>query len=314
MNIAYFNPLSRAFGRMKKALFQPFDIKKWFVVGFTAFLAGLLDGPHGGGQGKSDSGCLGDVYWRDIYRAPLYAWDWLVNHPGWFVLIVFGIIVVSIIGILLTWLSSRGKFMFLYNVVNDRAEVVKPWKQYSTLGNSLFLFRLLFGFICFVLISAFIIIGIISLVILNEGFFPNHPPVGSLILFGLLFLLIILTVLFIIMLIDGFIVPIMYKHNMRILQAWGKFLSLFGRNFFYFIGFGILMLILVILVFILIMFFGIMTCCIGILLLIIPYIGSVITLPISYTFRAFSLEFLAQFGPEYNLFEDSEEKTVDVTS
>jgi hypothetical protein len=54
---------------------------------------------------------------------------------------------------------------------------------------------------------------------------------------------------------------------------------------------------------------GLLTCCLGFILLIIPYIGSVITLPISYTFRAFSLEFLEQFGPEFKLFPDSEEST-----
>ena len=40
----------------------------------------------------------------------------------------------------------------------------------------------------------------------------------------------------------------------------------------------------------------------GFALLVIPYIGTVITLPIWYTFRAFSLEFLAQFGLDYDLF------------
>jgi len=42
-------------------------------------------------------------------------------------------------------------------------------------------------------------------------------------------------------------------------------------------------------------------------LLIIPYIGTVVTLPFWYTFRAFSLEYLAQFGPDYNLLPPAEE-------
>lgn len=50
---------------------------------------------------------------------------------------------------------------------------------------------------------------------------------------------------------------------------------------------------------------GIMTCCIGIILLIIPYIGTVVTLPAWYTLRAFSLEYLAQFGDEYTVFPSS---------
>jgi len=58
---------------------------------------------------------------------------------------------------------------------------------------------------------------------------------------------------------------------------------------------------------ILIIIAGLLTCCVGILLLIIPYIGTVVTLPIWYTLRAFSLEYLAQFGPEYDVFPPSEE-------
>ena len=41
MTIQYIEPLNRAWGRMKTALFKPFDIHKWFVVGFNAFLAGI---------------------------------------------------------------------------------------------------------------------------------------------------------------------------------------------------------------------------------------------------------------------------------
>ena len=48
--------------------------------------------------------------------------------------------------------------------------------------------------------------------------------------------------------------------------------------------------------------FGLFTCLLGFVLLVIPYIGTVITLPIWYTFRVFSLEFLAQFGLDYDLF------------
>jgi len=39
-----------------------------------------------------------------------------------------------------------------------------------------------------------------------------------------------------------------------------------------------------------------------ILLLITPYIGSVVLLPVSYTFRAFSVEFLEQFGDDFTIF------------
>ena len=51
---------------------------------------------------------------------------------------------------------------------------------------------------------------------------------------------------------------------------------------------------------------GIVPCCIGWILLVIPYIGTVVTLPAWYRFKAFSIEFLAQPGVEYNAFPPSE--------
>ncbi len=49
MNIAFFEPLNRAWERMKHILWQPFDLAKWLVLGFSAWLAGLADGAGGGG-------------------------------------------------------------------------------------------------------------------------------------------------------------------------------------------------------------------------------------------------------------------------
>ena len=48
-SIEYMRPLSQAWGRMIQALFRPFDLHKWFVLGFTAFLAQLTDGSNGAG-------------------------------------------------------------------------------------------------------------------------------------------------------------------------------------------------------------------------------------------------------------------------
>ena len=45
--IQIFRPFGEAFELMKKILFHPFDLKKWFVVGFAAWLANL-----GGGGGS----------------------------------------------------------------------------------------------------------------------------------------------------------------------------------------------------------------------------------------------------------------------
>jgi hypothetical protein len=42
--IEIFKPFAEAFELMKRILFQPFDVKKWFVIGLAAWLANLSGG------------------------------------------------------------------------------------------------------------------------------------------------------------------------------------------------------------------------------------------------------------------------------
>ncbi len=308
MRIAYIDPLSRAWGRMTKALFKPFDIKKWFVVGFTAFLATLLEGPRGNvsSGGRGGSGDHGESNFGEVIHFPRTAWEWLVAHPGWFSLIIFGVLLLMAWIILMTWLSSRGKFMFVDNVVHDRALVVKPWKEFKKRGNSLFLWRLCFGFVCLALFILFVMLGF---VLAAHIYWRDIPlPTSIMLVAGavLLAIFVIVVTAYISLFLTDFIVPIMHKNNIKTNKAWGHFLPLFAKHWPHFILYGLFIFALSILAVICVIITGLLTCCIGFLLMIIPYIGSVVLLPISYTFRAFSLEYLGQFGPEFTLFSQLE--------
>ncbi len=298
MNIEYFEPLSRAWNRMKMALFKPFDIRKWFIIGGSAFLAGLTEG----GRGPNISASGEDASFREFIEFPNTAWGWLVDHPGWFAAIVSFVVVLIAIGVTFTWLSSRGMFMFLDNVARDKAEFVKPWKQYKTEGNSLFLWRLVFGLICFTLFIMFFGFFFTTGALIYRESLYRHVPVSFLVGMGLLFFFMIVIIGYISMFLKSFVVPIMYKNNIKTTQAWSRFLKVFGEHPFHFISFGIFVFLLTIMFVLLIVVAGLLTCCIGFILLIIPYIGTVVSLPIWYTLRAFSLEYLVQFGPEYDVF------------
>jgi hypothetical protein len=305
MNINYFDPLSRAWNRMTTALFRPFDLGKWFVIGFTAFLAGLTDS-HGGGGGNSGTRIDGYHDFGDVLDFPRTAWEWLMDHPGWFTFIIFAIFIIIGIIILLTWLSSRGKFMFLDNVVHNRAKVTQPWHEFRREGNSLFLWRLVFGFIILAVIILFVIQAfMIAVDIYDRGFEPNFlaPIIGM----GMLLLLVILVIAYISTFLNNFVIPIMYKNHISTNQAWRILLPLFSKHWGYFILYGLFLLVLHIFAVIVVITAGLLTCCIGILLLIIPYIGSVVLLPISYTFMGLGPEFLVQFGAEYDIFPRSAE-------
>lgn len=300
MHITYFDKLSGAWNRMISDLFKPFDITKWFVVGFTAFLAGLIDGPHRGGGSKFN---LGKKDWSGIADFPFNAWNWLLDHPGWFVLIVFGLFVVVLLVIVLNWLSSRGKFMFLDNVVHNRAQVVKPWNEYRKLGNSLFLWRLVFGLICLGLMLIFVSALFIAISYLHNSY-QTALPILFIIGIVISILATVITIAYISSFLNNFVVPIMYKNNLPVMKGWGEFLRLFRKNPLHFILFGLLMFVLHVIVILAVVFAGFFTCCIGFVILAIPYISSVILLPISYTFRAFGVTFLEQFGPEYEIFPE----------
>jgi hypothetical protein len=298
MRIAYLEPFERAWERMKLALFRPFDLHKWFVVGFNAFLAGLAESRNGsvGERGR------GDMSFREFLDLPNKAWAWLTSHPGWFIAIGILALVVIAIAITLLWLSSRGKFMFLDNVVHNRAEIAKPWREFRKEGDSLFLWRLAFGFVAIAIFVAFIVFFFAGARGLYEAGFEDRMPVLLLVGLGLTFLLLLIVIGYISLFLNDFVVPIMAKDRITTVAAWRRFLQLLGRHPLAFILYGIIIFVLYILFVIVVIVAGVVTCCIGWLLLVIPYIGTVVTLPVWYAFRTFSLEFLAQFGTEYRLF------------
>ncbi|MFC1572651.1 hypothetical protein ACFL6M_03525 [Candidatus Eisenbacteria bacterium] len=316
MGVAYRAPLERGLSRMKKALFSPFDIGKWFTIGFTAFLAEIINthngGGGGGGGGDGNSPFRGGTHrdWGDLADVPGVVADWTRDNPGWFALAVIGLLVVILITVALTWLSSRGKFMFLYNVARDESKIAKPWGEYRQEGNSLFVWRLLFGLVCLVPIALFVAFG------LHMAMAMSHAgPLAAMGVLGIIGLILagvfLFTVIgFIDLLLDSFVVPIMYKDRLGAVEAWKRFLSLFFRHPGHFVLYALMILVLRFLIVLIIFVVGLFTCCIGFLLLAIPYIGSVVMLPISYTFRAFSLEFLGQFGPEFELFSSRPEEGI----
>jgi len=298
MNIAYFEPFGRAWGRMKVALFKPFDLRKWLYFGFSAFLAGLANWSNGSFSSRwSDRGTF-----RDFIGFPHRAWDWLTGHPVWFALISFGFVMLIALGVVILWLSSRASFMFLDNVVRDKAEIANPWRRFKTLGNSLFLWRLVFvliGLLLTTVLFAFFFISASHFYGDQSDFsIPLTLAIGT----GLAFFVLVLIIAYISLFLRDFVVPIMYKNDINAVPAWRRFLSLFGKHPLPFILYGLIVLVLFILFIMVVVFAGLITCCIGWFLLAIPYIGTVVTLPVWYVFRTFSLEFLAQFGIEFELF------------
>src|SRR3954447_1556541 len=100
--IEIFAPFSAALDLTKLILFQPFDIAKWLVIGFAAFLAQL----GGGGIGNFNPGRLwGNGKWDWNFRSFSNDFsDSTTRMPGWiWPLIVLGGLLLIAIGVALLW-------------------------------------------------------------------------------------------------------------------------------------------------------------------------------------------------------------------
>src|SRR5262245_56799463 len=113
-NVSVTDPVGSAVDRVKQVLFQPFDLGKWFVIGFCAWLASLGEaGLHAGFNFGSPGGGRGAWgAWIDEAR------DFVLRNLFWVVLVAVTVaFVVLAVWVLFIWLSSRGRFMFLHCVV-----------------------------------------------------------------------------------------------------------------------------------------------------------------------------------------------------
>ncbi len=299
MHIAYVAPLERAWSRMKTILFHPFELETWIVLGFASFLAAL--GESGGAWANSyrytlhseESGAEG---FRAVVRRVLDVLD----NPVWVVLIVFAFLIVLALVVLFLWVSSRAKFIFLDDVLYDRAAIVEPWKRFQRLGDSLFLWHLAYSAICFLLM---LLLVVPLLVVLWNGIEGGWLAARVVSLMGLALLIAVLAIaiIFVKMLLNNFVVPVMYRDDLTATAAWGRFLPLFGEHFLRFVLYALFLFVLAIAVAVVIFVAGCATLCCGFILLAIPYLGSVLLLPLTVTYRAYGPEFLAQFGPDWSV-------------
>jgi hypothetical protein len=299
-------PVSPALERVKRMLFKPFDLGKWFTIGFCAWLAGLGEsgGSGGGGNFNSNFGQHHETNFAESFRQHFWqARDYILNNLGWIIPLAALLVVIGLaLWLLFLWLNSRGKFMFLHCVALDKAEVVEPWNQFAFEGNSLFLFRLVLGLIGMVLLLPFLIIAIVMVLkmLLSGQFLPNAiiGAVGC----GLIFFGMVIVFAIIQKLTADFVVPIMFLRRNRCLQAWKELGSLISGHVGIFILYFLFQIVLGMAIGIIVVGAILITCCIAGCLMILPYIGTVLLLPVLVFKRSYSLYFLAQFGLQYDVF------------
>jgi hypothetical protein len=301
--VSVIDPISPAVERVKAMLFKPFDLGKWFTIGFCAWLAYLGNGGGGGGGGP---------HWNapheqrtKIAEGINSAKEYLLDNLCWIAPLIAILAVVIIgIGLLVAWLNSRGKFMFLHCVATNKSEVKVPWHKFRKHGNSLFLFRIVLGIIGLA-IAAVPILGIVLLIIMmvTEAA-PVIVFVPITIILGLIVFVLAIVMFLVRKFTFDFVAPIMFLQTASCVAGWREFLTILSVNkagFALYILFQIVIAIAIGTIIFIGFCIGCCFCCAS-LLLFIPYIGTVILLPLLVFKRAYSLYYLRQFGPGFDVF------------
>ncbi|MGH8092064.1 MAG: DUF7544 domain-containing protein [Chthoniobacterales bacterium] len=285
LRIEIFAPFGEAFELTKKILFQPFDLAKWFVIGFAAWLATFFSGGgfnYNRGWGNHDW----NWHWKSDYVGPRFN---LQHAAPWVVpVIVAGALFFLAFLALLLWLNSRGRFMFTDCIVRNRGAIAEPWREYRVEGNRYFIFQIVIS-LCSMLIFG----GLVVIYFLGSYLGHTIVPLALIILFGVGFALVALLVALIMKL----AVPVMYRQRCTAVDAFLAIWQLILASPGVFILFGLFYLVILVAAAMIGCLAACVTCCIAVL----PYIGTVILLPVVMVLYAFPLCFLRQFGDPYDV-------------
>ena len=294
MKISLDTAMKNGWKRMTGMLFRPFDMAKWLVIGFASFLASL--GRGGGINLNFPSGNYNENGGNDFQAVQ----SWLMEHLAAVIFVAAGLFLIAFaVAVLFGWLSSRGKFVFLHAIAENKAEIREPWSKYRHLGDNLFFFRLIFSILS--LVSLLIVAGLS--ILLAIPFIKSQNFTLSFFMLMFLFVILIVTLVFIILTVKvvlmDFVVPIMFKKNIPAMPAFRVFYDEMCRGhvwdltLFYIVKFGLGLAAGVV-----VMIGTCCTCCVAAL----PYISSVVFLPVAVFMESFTLAYIAQHGEEWDLF------------
>lgn len=292
--IAFGTPLNTAWKRTEGILFRAADLKKWLCLGFTAWLAGFLEqaGSH-----------LGNAIPDDKLAGSLQSLT-AMGISVWAAILCGALVVLTLFGGLFIWLGARGQFMFLDNVVANRSEVVRPWKAFRQRGNSL---AWLYGW---VFLGGMILFGALLLYALfycwsdlRVGQMRPLAAYQPLLLVAGAAILCMFPVGIVMFFFRELGVPLMYAADLQVGAALGRVWNLATEHPLDFLVYLIVRLVLGFLFTLIAVLLGCLTCCLG----FIPYVSTVLTLPLRVFRTSYTLDCLAQWEPTLNFWKPAEE-------
>jgi len=204
--------------------------------------------------------------------------------------------------VLVTWLSSRGQMLFLDSLVRSGAGVAEPWRRTREAGERLFRVRL--GLVVAMLAVMGVLAGGLAGGAWAAGWLCENGPwiplavVGALLLGGVALVARLLDWVAV-----DLLAPALYARGEPWRVALGRlFREVIAARPGGFVLFGLLRFLLSVVAAMMVVAGIAATCCLLWLPLLLPYVGTVLLLPIPVFFRLFPLAYLAHFGRDWQIF------------
>src|SRR6266576_441640 len=161
--IEILSPFNQAIELTRLILFRPFDIAKWLIIGFAAFLSGWLNSGGGSINPWSFRG------WNSLNAQPsaFQFRSFNIDNSAIWVLVLVAVLIIVFFALLILWLwiTARGRFIFIDCLVRNRAAIVEPWREFRQEGNRFFVFLIVLMVVSLVLVAIFggLIFGLLVL-------------------------------------------------------------------------------------------------------------------------------------------------------
>ncbi len=219
-SVTTMSAFGEAFRFMRPRLFSPFNLSMWLMLGFLAFLGGTLEigvftyNFQGLEKEQPELAARG----QDLqpYTEFFFRYFWFIVTA---ILLVFlGLLVLRIVWI---YVACRGRFLFLEALLFRDFRMKESWARNDRQAGSLFWWKLCTGTIGFLFFLAVAVS--MAFFLFNRGALSRMT--GSLVVLAAGLFTIGLCATALSILLEDFVVPLMWSRRIGVLRAWG---ALFG--------------------------------------------------------------------------------------
>lgn len=223
MPISAIDAISPAFQHARQQLFQPFRAGQWLRLALVGLLAGEL----------TSGGCNTNFQVpqrTNHFMAPALP---QINPVAMAGLIALLIGLGAVLYVLFLYVNSVMRFILFDSVIARHCEIRRGWNRRQRPGVRFFVWQL--AFLVAVMVGMTILIGIPAAIALAAGWLSNPKQhmvpliLGGMVLF-LVFMVFVLLVMVVHVLTKDFVIPQMALEDLSAFQAWKRLLPMLGSE------------------------------------------------------------------------------------